>query len=69
MRAFIPIGIDLLLSFLAKAIETITDSYDAKGRSVRVIHAGSTDNGVITSYSHDKPIIGCGLSIQLDERF
>ena len=36
------------------ASETITYSYDAKGRLVKVVHAGTVNNGVQTTYSHDK---------------
>lgn len=38
----------------AHAAETITYSYDAKGRLVKVVHAGTINNGVQTTYSHDR---------------
>ncbi len=38
----------------AHAAETITYSYDAKGRLVKVAHAGTVNNGVQTTYSHDR---------------
>ena len=38
----------------ALATETITHSYDAKGRLVQVARTGSVNNGVTTSYTHDK---------------
>lgn len=38
----------------AFASETITYSYDAKGRLIKVVHAGTVNNGVQTTYSHDK---------------
>jgi hypothetical protein len=39
---------------LARAAETITYTYDAKGRLVKVVRTGSVNNGVNTDYSHDK---------------
>lgn len=38
----------------AVAAETITYSYDAKGRLVKVVHAGTVNNNVTIDYSHDK---------------
>jgi hypothetical protein len=38
----------------AQATETITYSYDAKGRLVKVVRAGTVNNGVQTVYTHDK---------------
>jgi hypothetical protein len=34
--------------------ETITYSYDAKGRLVKVVHTGTINNNVQTTYTHDK---------------
>lgn len=34
--------------------ETITYTYDAKGRLVSVARAGTVNNNVQTSYAHDK---------------
>ena len=39
---------------LAIASETITYTYDAKGRLVKVERAGTVNNGVTTNYTHDK---------------
>ena len=39
---------------LGIASETITYTYDAKGRLVKVEHSGSVNNGVKTEYTHDK---------------
>ena len=39
---------------LAYAAETITYTYDAKGRLVKVERSGSVNNGVKTDYTHDK---------------
>lgn len=41
-------------STAARASETITYSYDAKGRLVKVVHSGTANNGVETTYTHDK---------------
>lgn len=37
----------------AKASETITYTYDAKGRLVKVVHTGTVNNGVTSTYTHD----------------
>lgn len=42
------------MSAPAFAGETITYTYDAKGRLVKVVHSGTVNNGVTTNYSHDK---------------
>ena len=39
---------------IASASETITYSYDAKGRLVKVVRNGTINNGVTTNYAHDK---------------
>lgn len=39
---------------LVQAAETITYSYDAKGRLVKVVHSGTVNNGVTVTYTHDK---------------
>ena len=39
---------------LALASETVTYSYDAKGRLVKVEHKGDVNNNVIVEYKHDK---------------
>lgn len=38
----------------AWAGETITYTYDAKGRLVQVVHTGTVNNNVQTTYVHDK---------------
>jgi hypothetical protein len=38
----------------AYASETITYTYDARGRLVRVYHNGSVNNNVSANYSYDK---------------
>lgn len=44
----------LLLGAAAYAAETITYTYDARGRLVRVAHSGTVNNGVATTYSYDR---------------
>ena len=39
---------------LAWAAETITYTYDAKGRLVKVERSGTVNNGVKAEYTHDK---------------
>jgi uncharacterized protein involved in exopolysaccharide biosynthesis len=38
----------------AMASETISYSYDARGRLVQVNHSGNVNNGVSATYSYDK---------------
>ena len=44
----------LAIAAPASATETINYTYDAKGRLVKVEHAGTVNNGVKVEYSHDK---------------
>jgi hypothetical protein len=44
----------LAIAAAAYATETITYSYDARGRLVRVVHSGSVNNNVSTNYVYDK---------------
>ncbi|MES2451983.1 MAG: hypothetical protein V4610_15595 [Pseudomonadota bacterium] len=46
-------GLALLWTQAAQASETITYTYDAKGRLVLVVHTGTVNNGVTIQYSHD----------------
>jgi len=43
-----------LLSSAALATETITYSYDARGRLVKVVHTGSVNNNNQACYKYDK---------------
>jgi YD repeat-containing protein len=43
-----------LLGAAAYAAETISYTYDARGRVVRVSHAGTINNNVVTNYTYDK---------------
>ena len=44
----------LAIGAVAYASETITYTYDARGRLVRVVHSGSVNNNVTANYSYDK---------------
>jgi len=37
----------------ANSAETITYTYDAKGRLIRVVHTGTTNNNLTTVYTHE----------------
>ena len=38
----------------ASATETITYTYDARGRLIKVVHSGTVNNNVQTEYERDK---------------
>lgn len=44
----------LLVPCAAQSAETVTYTYDAKGRLVKVQHQGTVNNGKTTEYEHDK---------------
>ena len=44
----------LIVPATAHAGETVTYTYDAKGRLVKVVHTGTINNNVQTTYTHDK---------------
>lgn len=44
----------LTASSAAFAGETITYTYDAKGRLVKVVHTGTVNSNLQTTYTHDK---------------
>jgi YD repeat-containing protein len=52
VRAFFVFA--LLFSTAADAAETITYTYDARGRLVQVVRTGTVNNGVTTTYTVDK---------------
>ena len=54
MRLLVLAGTMLALSSAAQAAETITYRYDARGRLIKVERSGSVNNGVVTTYQHDK---------------
>jgi hypothetical protein len=43
-----------LLVGAAGATETVTYTYDVKGRLIKVERSGTVNNGVKTEYTHDK---------------
>jgi YD repeat-containing protein len=56
-RTFAVVGMMAAASLLAgaaNAAETITYTYDAQGRLVKVVHTGTVNNNVVTDYTHDK---------------
>ena len=53
-RIFCALTVSLALGHAAQAAETITYSYDAKGRLIRVVKSGAVNNGVTVDYAHDK---------------
>jgi YD repeat-containing protein len=44
----------LLSASALQATETITYTYDANGRVIKVVRSGSVNNGKTTTYEHDK---------------
>lgn len=49
------LGLVLILLPLnaVQATETITYTYDAQGRLIKVVHTGTVNNNVTTTYSHN----------------
>ncbi|WP_174286080.1 hypothetical protein [Sphingomonas bacterium] len=41
------------LGTVAAATETIIYTYDAKGRVIQVVHSGTVNNNLQTTYQHD----------------
>jgi len=54
MRKFLALVILLAVGAAAYAAETITYSYDSRGRLIQVVHSGTANNGVTTTYTYDK---------------
>jgi len=48
------IVVGLICSSAASATETVTYTYDARGRLVKVVHTGSVNNNVQACYQYDK---------------
>jgi hypothetical protein len=48
------LAVGLACSLSASAVESITYTYDAKGRLIRVVRTGTVNNNVVTEYTHDK---------------
>lgn len=51
--AFAGLFLATVVSSPALAAETITYTYDALGRLTKVVHTGTVNDNVVTSYSHD----------------
>jgi len=54
MRPYWLLPLLLFVSTVAEAAETITYTYDARGRLKQVAHSGTVNNGVTTTYTLDK---------------
>lgn len=54
MRAFIALPVLIVLGAAAFGSETLTYTYDARGRLVAVNHTGTVNNNVATTYVYDK---------------
>ena len=54
MKALLALLILVGLAAAAYASETITYTYDARGRLIQVSHSGTVNNNVVTNYSYDK---------------
>lgn len=54
MRALVAIALLVLLGAAAYAAETISYTYDARGRLVKVARSGTINNNVVTNYAYDK---------------
>lgn len=52
-RQFLPLGMSLVVMSTPLPAETVTYSYDARGRLVAASHSGSVNNGLVTSYVYD----------------
>jgi hypothetical protein len=47
------IGVAIAAAGIARASETVTYTYDAKGRLILVQHAGTVNNNVVANYTFD----------------
>lgn len=54
LRVLSGIAAGLLIAISASAAETVTYSYDAKGRLTKVVRTGTVNNNVTVEYEHDK---------------
>ena len=53
-KILLGLSIAALTAVAASASETITYSYDARGRLVQVKHGGTVNNNVTANYQYDK---------------
>lgn len=42
------------MTSIVMASETVTYTYDARGRLIKVEHSGTVNNGVVANYTFDK---------------
>lgn len=54
MRFLISLGLAAMITSSVQASETVTYTYDAKGRLIKVERSGTVNNGVKAEYTHDK---------------
>jgi len=54
MRKYLALVILLAVGAAAYAAETITYTYDSRGRLIQVSHSGTVNNNVVTTYTYDK---------------
>jgi hypothetical protein len=54
IKKIVVTSIGLAIVTGAFGAETITYTYDAKGRLIRVVRTGTVNNNVTTEYTHDK---------------
>ena len=54
MRLLLGVGLAAMIASSAQASETVTYTYDAKGRLVKVERSGTVNNGVKAEYTHVK---------------
>ena len=50
----IALGVGIVCASTASATETITYTYDARGRVVKVVHTGNVNNNTQACYKYDK---------------
>jgi len=53
-KILLALSIGAMTAVAAAASETITYSYDARGRLVQVKHSGSVNNNITANYQYDK---------------
>lgn len=53
-RILSSIAVSLLVESPALATETVTYTYDVKGRLTKVVRTGTVNNNVTVEYEHDK---------------
>ena len=54
VRMALAVACFVAVSIGVNATETITYTYDAKGRLVKVVRTGTVNNNVTVDYEHDK---------------